>query len=552
MGDLGSMRRSVAVALLALVSSSSCYDDSIYEDLLALQDALSTSSSTSGADETGLTTSSSASTSSSSSSDGTSSSSSENGGEAEGQIEPLVYLEVTPHVLDVAGPVTFAVEHSSDVERLALFEGDDEEPSLEWLASEPPPQLLITGGDFGSIRTFRVRGYDGEERYGTSDPAFVELQMPPPGTILWEQTFDVGPDGAGRAVSTGPFLGANKIILGFTGIQGALIGRYSMLGDPQLVTSPSEVATSTTRGVALDGDHVLVTGYDTVADKTYPWVAQVDPNTAAVDYLFKGKAGGIATSIAVDPERERIYVSGATPDPKKGIADARVWAFSGSGVMVWTKTWERPVNDPNRVGEPVDVATAVAVLANGDVAIVGETEFEVKPDEDPEVWAFVHRFDPDGVLKPKKSWTSLGSRDTAGARGVSSDRDNGLLVAGWSSVAQDAPRQATIFGFGALLEEAELYTAEVVGRQTAQRVARLPSGELVLAMDVDDKDNAAYYAEVRGLDGQFGPPAWNQVFQGEVVGRVGDLTVTPNGHILVVGTRVALGGNQMYLAALHP
>jgi len=49
-------------------------------------------------------------------------------------------------------------------------------------------------------------------------------------------------------------------------------------------------------GVALDGAKVLVTGYDTVENVTIPWVARVDPNTAAIDYLFKGKAGGIATA----------------------------------------------------------------------------------------------------------------------------------------------------------------------------------------------------------------------------------------------------------------
>jgi hypothetical protein len=72
-------------------------------------------------------------------------------------------------------------------------------------------------------------------------------------------------------------------------------------------------------------------------------------------------------------------------------------------------------------------------------------------------------------------------------------------------------------------------------------------------MDVDDKDQAAYYAEIRGVDGDFGPPAWSHVFDGEgAIGRVGELTVTMNGHILVVGTRMNAGTNTMFLAALHP
>jgi len=383
-------------------------------------------------------------------------------------------------------------------QRRGLPEGDEEEPSLEWLAGDPPPSLLITEGEFGAIRSFRVRGYDSEERYGTSAPASIELQMPAPGTILWEQTFDVGAEGAGHAVAAGPVLGEDKIILGFKGKQGAAIGRYSTTGDPQLVTSLSPVTSSTTRGVALDGAKVLVTGYDTVENVTYPWVARVDPNTAAIDYLFKGEAGGIATGIAVDHERERIYVSGATPDPKKGNPDARLWALSASGLVVWTKTWERPLEDDNRIGDPVDLGTGVAVLANADVAFVGETEFQENVKFPLEIWAFVHRFDPDGVLKPGKSWTSPGSFDTAGARAVSPDRDNGLLVAGWSSVAENAPRQATIFAFGALLEEADLYTAEVVGHQAAQAAARLPSGELVLSMMNQDSGSTSRKRSVHG------------------------------------------------------
>lgn len=166
--------RSLFVAPLVLVVTSSCYDDSTYDDLVALTASRETSSTGAldpSASASGVGTSTGDSSGASSTSATDPSSGTDSGGEGEGTIEPQVFLEVSPAVLHVAGPLVFAVEHSSEVERFALFEGESDEPRLEWLAGDPPPPLLVTRGEFTEVRTFTVRGYDADDNFGVSNPA---------------------------------------------------------------------------------------------------------------------------------------------------------------------------------------------------------------------------------------------------------------------------------------------------------------------------------------------------------------------------------------------
>lgn len=549
--------RSFRLVALALAVTTSCYDESAYQMVLDHQKGLTgtDTSSTSGESSapggesvTGYSSGDSASaTGTSSGTDG--------GTEGEGEIEPQVILEVSPAVLEVAGPLVFTVEHSAEIERLALFQGESDEPTLEWLAGDEPPPLLVTRKEKLDVLSFTVRGYDAEDNPSLSNPAFVQLQLPPPGTVLWEKTFEVGGEGWGRSVASGVINDEPKIILGFDHETNARVGRYTADGDPELIVPASSAPTSTVSAVALDQvGQILAVGNETIGGESRPWLAQIDPHTAEVNHLFKGKAGEVATGLAIDADSARIYVSGYSPDAMLSRPDSRIWALSADGALIWTRTWERPIKK-NDQGLPADMALGVAVLENGDPVLVGESSFQAPGEPVPplESWAFAHRYNPDGVLEVEKSWTSENALDTAGARAVIPDGDNGLLIAGWSSVAEGAPRQATIFGFGELLKAAEIYTAEATHRHTAQAVARLPSGEMVLAMDVDDTDDGVYFAEVRGVDGLFDPPPWRQDFGGDgIIGRVAHVTLTADAHILVVGTRATAGVNEMFLAALHP
>jgi len=549
------MRSFLALSLVAL---SSCYDDGAYKAILAHQaaQANTTSSSGEGSGPVGITVTVTGVTSGESSSTTETSSGTEGGGEGEGEIEPQVFLQVSPPVLEVAGPVAFTVEHSSEIERLALFEGDSDEPTLEWLADEAPPPLLVTRRENSDVLAFTVRGYDAEDRSSVSDPAFVQLLLPPPGTLLWEKTFEVGNKGRGRSVASGLVKDEPKIIVGFDSNTKARAGRFTAEGDMELVAPASSAPVSTVSAVALDqAGNILAVGTDTIDDESRPWLALIDPHTADVNYLFKGKVGEVATGLALDAESGRIYVSGHSPGDKPSASDARIWVLSETGALFWTKTWERPVDELYK-GLPVDVAYGIAVLENGDPVLVGESSYQPPGDKPPppiENWAFALRYNSNGTLDADKTWTSEGALSSAGAHAVIPDRDNGLLVAGWSSIAEGAPRQATFFGFGEFLKAADLYTVEATHQHTAQGLARLPTGDMVLAMDVDNTDDGVYFAELRGVEGLFGPPPWHQDFGGDgIVGRVSQVTLTANAHILVVGTRVTAGINTMFLAALHP
>ncbi len=189
------------------------------------------------------------------------------------------------------------------------------------------------------------------------------------------------------------------------------------------------------------------------------------------------------------------------------------------------------------------------MLDNGDPCLVGESRLQPEKPDPLELSAFAHRYNPDGSLDPDQTWTSQGTLDSASAYAVTPDRDNGLLVSGWSSVALNAPPQATVFAFGELLEEAELYMAEVAGPRIAKGVMRLHAGDLVVALDVDGTDQA----QVRGVTGLFGPPDWvHDLAGGGDTSEVSSLLRTSNGHILVFGTHRKVGSSTMFLSLLHP
>ncbi len=552
---MGRPRRFFVTACTAAALTGGCYDESIYDDLVDLDDAYgdsSTSGSSSTSGPTSVTVSGSASTTDGSGSATTSGTESASGSGGEGEVEPQIALAVAPSVLTVAGHLAITVEHSADVERIELFQGTDAEPVLVWHAGEAPPELLVTRGTFGEQRHFRARGYDAEDNYGVSGEVFVELQLPKPGTLLLEESFAVGSVGEGRAVVAGSIVGEPQLLVAHDDDQSAIVGRYTAQGTPQMKAAPSEAPISVPTGIALDGDEkIIAVGVDLIVDQERAWVARVDPHTAAVELLFQGKLGEAATGCAIDPVSKRIYVSGYGPGKYGDAAhDAMLWALSEDGAPLWTKKWERPISDKDK-GEPFDRASAVAVLDDGDPVIVGESRFQPKDDKAPlEVWAFAHRYSPSGALAENKSWTSAGVPFGASAHAVTPDRDNGLLVAGWSRVIEGAPRQATVFVFGPLLEEAEIYTSEPSGDWTAKGAARLPTGDFVYASDFDGLGR--HDAEVRGIAGLFGEPAWSYVFAAEDVARVGALTLTRDAHIIVVWTRRAKGLNTMFLAALHP
>ncbi len=555
-----------------VVLLSGCYDPQAYEDLLALDEKYASTQGTTSTSSaaSSLTWPSSVSItdpSADASAGGSAASESDtepgdaSGGEGQGEPQPLVYLALAPTSMALAGHLHLEVEHSADVERLALFQGD-EGPIEEWLAGEAPPSLLITRGE-NELRTFTVRGYvgDDDELFATSNEAQVELQLPAPGTLLWEELTDVGVAGRGHALTFGTMKGERSLVSAFRDGTAARVGRHDDQGKTWMVAPPSDSLLSTTTGVAItSAGSLLAVGVDLVDNDERMWLARIDPFTGTVAPLFQGKTGEAATGCAYDPQSDRLYVSGFGPRPGSIASDARIWAFTASGELLWTKSWERPVDTALDVGRPTDMAHGVAVMDDGDPVLVGESRLAPVDDEPWERWAFVNRYGADGHLDPERSWTSVDAATGAGAYAVAPDRRPGsdpdtetpILVAGWSSPNPDSQPLATVFGFTAELDEAELHTHGPSGEWRAKGVARLPTGEFVYAAEVDDKEQGRHEVELRAMDGLFGPPLWSHTFQGDVEARIGGLTVTPEGLIVVIGTRAHLGGGAMFLASLHP
>ena len=109
-----------------------------------------------------------------------------------------VSLCVTPEILYEAGLVVLDVEHDQAAILLELWdEIDPDKPQLTWTPDEPAPNYLITRG--GSYRSLTVRAYDEHSNMGVSDVAKVALELPSPGTTLWEETIELGSVAQGRA-----------------------------------------------------------------------------------------------------------------------------------------------------------------------------------------------------------------------------------------------------------------------------------------------------------------------------------------------------------------
>ena len=540
---------------LALSLLAGCYNSDAFDKLNAQDSGASTSSDPETATSVVSVTVSASATGSSSSGSGVDSSTTEGAGSGaeptsgttSGGAGPTVSLTVDPPLLELAGPVEVTVEHSADAVRFELWDAiDNEHFQAEWLKGQKPPSYVLTQGAPGEIRSLTVRAYDNEGNVGVSTPATVELQLPASGTVLWETEVALDELTQARALTSGIYTNSVAVFPGYDAGQAARVSRVNAQGQVNL-NAPVAEALSTTTGVALTPDgFVLAAGVDLLENnKNIGWVARVNPSDAGVERIWEGKIGESYTGLAYDPEAERIYLSGYAP---KGLQahDARLWALSAEGDLLWWQAWERPVSKLLDEGKPVDRGLAVAVLEDGDPVLVGESWHLPDEKEKPDRWAFVLRYSPTGLLGDDRIWTSAESTNYAGALGVSADADNGILVAGWSSPLEGA-HQATVWAFDEFLQPAEIYT-QGLSDTTAKAVARLTTGEIVTVIDVDSDERHDF--EVRATESGF-TAAWTRVFAGGSETRGAALTITPHGHIVVAGNRVEGNTVTMLLIGLH-
>ena len=83
-------------------------------------------------------------------------------------------------------------------------------------------------------------------------------------------------------------------------------------------------------------------------------------------------------------------------------------------------------------------------------------------------------------------------------------------------------------------------------------LGQLPNDEIVYIADVDIADEGRHDFELRALKTPLGDLLWSQVFAGADEVRGNGLTVTPHGHIVVLGTQTAANKSELTLAAYHP
>ncbi|MEZ4313760.1 MAG: hypothetical protein R3F14_37545 [Polyangiaceae bacterium] len=540
--------------MLSLIAG--CYNSDAFDKLSAHDSSSSTSSNPETATSVVSVTVSASGTGASTSGSGVDSSTAEGGdpedeptsGTTSGSVGPTVSLTVDPPILQLAGPVEFTVEHSADAVRFELWDAiDNEHFQSEWLKGQKPPPYVITKGAPGETRSLTVRAYDSEGNVGVSTPATVELQLPASGTTLWETEVALDDVSQARAITSGMYTNSVAVFPGYDAGHAARVSRVNAQGKVN-VNAPVAEPLSTTTGVALTPDgFILAAGVDLLENnKNAGWVARVNPTDAGVERIWTGKIGESYTGLAYDPEAERIYLSGYAPKGSEA-PDARLWALSADGAdLLWTMAWQRPFDDQDNLEDPSDRGLAVAVLENGDVALVGETWHLPDEKKKPDRWAFVLRYTAGGLLAEDMVWTSAASVEYAGALAVSADVDNGILVAGWSSPLEGG-HQATIWAFNELLQPAELYS-QGLANTTSKAVARLTTGEIVTVVDVDTDERHDF--EVRALESGF-TSAWARVFSGGSETRGAAVTITPHGHIVVAGTRVEANTSTMLLIGLH-
>ena len=135
------------------------------------------------------------------------------------------------------------------------------------------------------------------------------------------------------------------------------------------------------------------------------------------------------------------------------------------------------------------------------------------------------------------------------------DSDNTAIVGRYSPLgapglhAPPASAVSTTTGVALLPDGWVLATGvDLIGLKPRSWLARVDpfTGEIVMLHHGDLGDAAT------GLAVDLGTASWTKVVTGEKGARAAGLTVTPEGHIVIIGTSIHEDGTSMILQGLHP
>ena len=229
--------------------------------------------------------------------------------------------------------------------------------------------------------------------------------------------------------------------------------------------------------------------------------------------LWEKTVIGRANAIAVLPDGDLAVVGITKKGVGRGRWDGWVRRFDDGGRLLWDKTFG---------GEGDDEAYAIAALPDGGLAVAGTTD----PKGAGEVNAWVLRLDDGGRLLWEKTFVGK-------ARAIAVLPDGGLAVAGHPKFKSEGRWMwdawvARLDGDGQLLWEKTFIGG-------AHAIAVLPDGGLAVAGMTKFKSAGRWDAWMLRLDGS-GRFIWDRTFGGRYSDSAKAIAVLPDGGLVVAGS----------------
>jgi hypothetical protein len=262
------------------------------------------------------------------------------------------------------------------------------------------------------------------------------------GTPQW--TLQFGTSSADRVYAAAADASGNLYVAGQTdgildgtsaGKSDCFVQKYDSGGTLEWTRQFGSAGIDVANGVAVDASgNVYVTGLlrtgplDT--DNGDAFVRKYDASGAEEwTQQFGNSANEIGQAVAVDANGN-IYVTGWTSGALDGMAnggtDGFVRKFDASGTHEWTRQFGTPTSDQT---------SSLAVDANGNVYVVGQTDGDLGGALQGAWDGFVRKYDSGGTHQ----WTQqLGMPDHDGADGVAVDASGSVYVAGYTITPPEA------------------------------------------------------------------------------------------------------------------